>query len=212
MQKDRSQQSTAGPSPNLSPSSLETIRFVLIDYIDPAYEINRQKGSQLMTENTTTTAARAFALADGEGETLWWESQLLTIKCSLGGLGLVEGTVEAGSEPPMHIHTRENEYIYVLDGEVSVYVGDEKRTAQAGGFVFMPRNVPHTFAVEGTGQARVFLMYTPNGFERVFWDHRTADYVPGVPGPEAARHDLNLLGKAFDDAGLIITGPHPRDT
>ena len=54
-------------------------------------------------------------------------------------------------------------------------------------------------------------MYAPNGFERVFSDHRTADYVPGVPGPEAARHDLTMLGQAFESAGLIITGPHPRD-
>ena len=54
-------------------------------------------------------------------------------------------------------------------------------------------------------------MHPPNGFERVFSDHRRADYVPGVPGPEAARHDLTILEQAFEDAGLIITGPHPRD-
>lgn len=42
----------------------------------------------------------------------------------------------------MHIHTRETEYIYVLDGELTAYVGDETLTAQPGGFVFMPRNVP----------------------------------------------------------------------
>ena len=49
--------------------------------------------------------------------------------------------------------------------------------------------------------------------ESFWWEsqHRTADYVPGVPGPEAARHDLAVLGRAFEDAGLIITGPHPRD-
>jgi quercetin dioxygenase-like cupin family protein len=166
-----------------------------------------------MTDNTTITdpVSMAFALAAGEGETFWWESQLFTIKCSEGGFGLVDCMLEAGSEPPMHIHTRETEFIYVLDGEVTAYVGDETLTAQPGGFVFMPRNVPHTFAVDGTGQARAFLMYTPNGFERVFSEHRTADYLPGVPGPEAARHDLTILGPAFEKAGLIITGPHPRD-
>lgn len=166
-----------------------------------------------MTDSTTITdpVSMAFALAAREGETFWWESQLFTIKCSEGGLGLVDCTLEAGSEPPMHIHTRETEFIYVLDGELAVYVADERLTAEPGGFVFLPRNVPHTFAVDGTGEARAFLMYAPNGFERVFSDHRTADYVPGVPGPEAARHDLTTLGQAFEDAGLIITGPHPRD-
>ena len=166
-----------------------------------------------MTYNATITdpLSTAFALAAGDGETFWWESQLFTIKCSEGGLGLVDCTLEAGSEPPMHIHTRETEFIYVLDGELTVYVADETLTAQPGGFVFLPRNVPHTFAVDGNGEARAFLMYTPNGFERVFSEHRTADYVPGVPGPVAARHDLAVLGRAFEDAGLIITGPHPRD-
>ena len=75
-----------------------------------------------MTDNTTITdpVSMAFALAAGGGETFWWESQLFTIKCSDGGLGLVDCTLEAGSEPPMHIHTRETEFIYVLDGELTV--------------------------------------------------------------------------------------------
>ena len=55
----------------------------------------------------------------------------------------------------MHIHTRETEFIYVIDGELTEYVGDATLTVQTGGFVFMPRNVPHTFAVDGTGGPRV---------------------------------------------------------
>jgi quercetin dioxygenase-like cupin family protein len=166
-----------------------------------------------MTDTTPITdpPSRAFALAAGEGETFWWESQLFTIKCSEGGLGLVDCVLEAGSEPPMHIHTREAEFIYVLEGELTVYVADETLSAQPGGFVFMPRNVPHTFAVDGTERARALLMYTPHGAERLFSEHRTADYEPGVPGPEPARHDLTVLGGAIEDAGMIITGPHPRD-
>ena len=165
-----------------------------------------------MTDATTKPVAAGFSLAQDEGETLWWESQLFTIKSSAGGLGLVDSYLEAGSEPPMHIHTREDEFIYVLDGEITAYVGDESLKAAAGGFVYMPRFVPHTFAVDGTGSAHALIMYTPSGFERVFWEHRTADYIPGVPGPTAARHDLAVLGQAFEDAGLIITGRHPRDT
>ena len=74
-----------------------------------------------MTDNATITdpVSTAFALAAGEGETFWWESQLFTIKCSEAGLGLVDCTLEAGSEPPMHIHTRETEFIYVLDGQLT---------------------------------------------------------------------------------------------
>src|SRR5438128_676098 len=79
-----------------------------------------------------------------------------------------------------------------------------RRRARAARYRFLLRR-------RGTGKARVFLLYTPNGFERVFSEHRTADYIPGLPGPTAARHDLAVLGRAFDGAGLVITGPHPRD-
>ncbi|HEY2435660.1 MAG TPA: hypothetical protein VGH93_00665, partial [Solirubrobacteraceae bacterium] len=60
-----------------------------------------------MTDHTTTSAAAGFAPAPGEGETLRWESQLFTIKCSTGGLRCVDSNLETGSEPPMQIHTRE---------------------------------------------------------------------------------------------------------
>ena len=164
-----------------------------------------------MTQQPTSTNDRGYALAASEGETAWWESQLFIIKNSARGLGLVDATLEAGSEPPMHIHTREDEYIYVLDGDITVWFGEETVTATTGGLIVMPRNIPHTFGVDGGRLCHILFLYTPNGFERVFWDQRTADYEPGVTGPPAARHDLARLGKAFEDAGLIITGPHPRD-
>ena len=86
-----------------------------------------------MTDNTTITdpAFDGLRARRRRGETFWWESQLFTIKCSEGGLGLVDCTLEAGSEPPMHIHTRETEFIYVLDGELTVYVADETLTSWA---------------------------------------------------------------------------------
>jgi len=165
-----------------------------------------------MSIDSSPLTADGYALSQDEGETLWWESQLFRIKCSTAGLGLVDCVLERGSEPPMHIHTREDEFIWVLDGQVTVWIGEKIVTASTGGFVFMPRDVPHTFGVDGDGLARALLMYTPSGFERVFWDQRAADYVPGSSGPPAARHDLAVLGDAFEKAGLTITGPHPRDT
>jgi quercetin dioxygenase-like cupin family protein len=166
-----------------------------------------------MTDITTITdpLSTAFALAAARVTRSGGSPSCSRSSAQEAALGLVDCTLERGSEPPMHIHTRESEFIYVIDGELTAYVGDETLSVQTGGFVFMPRNVPHTFAVDGTGEARAFLMYAPNGFERVFSDRRTADYVPGVPGTQAARHDLTIVGQAFEDAGLIITGPHPRD-
>jgi quercetin dioxygenase-like cupin family protein len=164
-----------------------------------------------MPIDTSIPTHPGYALAQHEGETLWWESQLFRIKTSTPDLGLVDCVLERGSEPPMHVHTREDEFIFVLDGQVSAWIGDEFVTARTGGMIFMPRDIPHTFGVDGDGLARALLFYTPSGFERVFWDRRTADYIPGHDGPPPARHDLDKLGAAFEEAGLTITGPHPRD-
>jgi len=90
----------------------------------------------------TVTYRRWLCAVPGRGRDLWWESQLFRIKCSTAGLGLVDCVLECGSEPPMHIYTREDEFIWVLDGQVTVWIGEKIVTASMGGFVFMPRTCP----------------------------------------------------------------------
>jgi len=158
----------------------------------------------------TTPTNRGYVLGNGQGENLWWESQLHSIKASSSGLGLVDAMLEAGSQLPMHVHTREDEFIYVFEGTITAYVGEDMFTCGPGGFVFMPRDVPHTFAIEEPGRARALLMYTPNGFEKLFSQQRTAPYRPGVEGPAARPHDPAVLAAALEELGVTVTGPHPR--
>jgi len=82
-----------------------------------------------------------------------------------GALSVFETTVEAG--PPLHVHDREDECFYVLDGELSIRCGSDVFDAAAGSFVFLPRGRPHRFWTRDTS-ARLLLIAVPGGIEDYF--------------------------------------------
>ena len=92
----------------------------------------------------------------GEGEAYWLLGMLEIVKISgadtNGEYGLLEVTVRAGEGSPWHVHPDEDEWFYVLDGEFTVYVGDERLSLPAGSFAFGPKGVPHTFIGETDGR------------------------------------------------------------
>jgi mannose-6-phosphate isomerase-like protein (cupin superfamily) len=69
---------------------------------------------------------------------------------------------------PMHTHRHEDEYTYVLEGEIGVQVGDKVRVARTGDLVYKPRGVPHAFWNAGDTPARALEIISPAGFERYF--------------------------------------------
>ncbi|MGZ5312006.1 MAG: cupin domain-containing protein [Solirubrobacterales bacterium] len=69
---------------------------------------------------------------------------------------------------PLHLHTREDEYSYVLEGRMGALLGDEVVCAEAGDLVFKPRNQWHTFWNAGDEPARILEIISPAGFERFF--------------------------------------------
>ena len=73
-----------------------------------------------------------------------------------------QATMPPGLASPYHTHHNEDEAFYVLDGEVSVYVGDQVVRAQTGDFLWAPREVPHAFCVESP-LARMLVVSTPGG-------------------------------------------------
>jgi mannose-6-phosphate isomerase-like protein (cupin superfamily) len=82
-----------------------------------------------------------------------------------GSLTLIETTVEGG--PPRHTHTREDESFYVLTGSLDVECGEDRFQAGPGSFVFLPRNLPHTFR-SLDGPATALLIATPGGLDEYF--------------------------------------------
>jgi mannose-6-phosphate isomerase-like protein (cupin superfamily) len=82
-----------------------------------------------------------------------------------GALSVFETTIAAG--PPLHVHDREDECFYVLDGELLVRCGNDAFDAAAGSFVFLPRGRPHRFWAPGP-PARLLLIAVPGGIENYF--------------------------------------------
>jgi quercetin dioxygenase-like cupin family protein len=102
---------------------------------------------------------------------IWFLNALLTVHVNAAQTGgksaLVEMLAKPGCEPPVHVHTREDEVFYVLEGRMKVYRGEEEMVLQAGGAEVLPRNVPHTFKIL-SNQARWLVGLTPGGFEDFF--------------------------------------------
>jgi quercetin dioxygenase-like cupin family protein len=102
------------------------------------------------------------------------------------GFALVEHPLAPGAlGSPMHSHSHEDEYSYVLEGEVGVQVGDDVFYATAGDVVFKPRNVPHAFWNRTDEPARLIDLIVPGAFAEYFAE--IAEFLPPrqpMPDPE----------------------------
>src|SRR5215212_1219526 len=112
-------------------------------------------------------------LSPDEGETVWLRK--LGIRFMIGGeetqdnFALVEHPIGPRAlAAPMHTHEREDEYTYVLEGEIGFQIGEEVLVARPGDLVFKPRGVPHAFWNAADEPARALEIISPAGFERYF--------------------------------------------
>jgi mannose-6-phosphate isomerase-like protein (cupin superfamily) len=113
-----------------------------------------------------------------------------------GGLSVVEHPMPPRAlAAPLHRHTREDEYSFVLEGRMGALLGDEVVEAQAGDFVFKPRNQWHTFWNAGDEPCRILELIAPAGFERFF--EELVDHE-GEPSPEFLAGLADRYGLEFD--------------
>jgi quercetin dioxygenase-like cupin family protein len=113
-----------------------------------------------------TTAARPNPLLELNGSSV---IEHLGGEQTGGEIALLEFRIEPGYPvPPPHIHEREDELTYVIEGALEVTIGDETRTIRAGESIFKPRGVPHAFAIAGEQTVRFLETITPAGFEGYF--------------------------------------------
>ena len=145
----------------------------------------------------------------GEGETVWFLQNRMTLKATAettgGAFGLVESWIAPGSSPPLHVHRREDESFFVIEGTLRFRVGDDETVVGPGGFVFAPRNIPHTFLVESETPARVLTLLTPGGGERFFVEGGRPAEGPGLPPPGPP--DIEKLKRAAAIFGDELLGP-----
>jgi mannose-6-phosphate isomerase-like protein (cupin superfamily) len=114
-----------------------------------------------------------------------------------GGFSLVEHPIPPRTlAAPLHRHTNEDEYSYVLEGRVGMQLGDETLEAGPGDLVFKPRGQWHTFWNPGDEPARLLEIISPGGFERYF-----GEIAPLLP-PNAKEPDPERLGEVRERYSL----------
>ena len=96
-------------------------------------------------------------------------------------------------ETPLHIHYAEDVAIYVLEGALEIYWGDEKSQAEAGSFFFQPRGTPHGFRVAGVTPARILYLTFPAGFDEFVVERSKplADFESAI---SEASYKIEILG------------------
>lgn len=165
--------------------------------------------SETLQETKATPVAPIFQ-GPGEGDALWAFDSLGTVKASAastgGALGLIEQLASRGAGSPLHIHTREDEWFYVIEGELTFWVGGEVIVAPAGSFVFGPRDIPHTFVVS-SNQARFLLGTNPGGFENFMTTVGMPAERLEVPPPADGPPDIEAMTAAAAAFGIQIIGP-----
>lgn len=169
-------------------------------------------------------ARLGYKLAEGEGEMFWLLGMHQTIKIgtsdTAGQFGMLEIVVPMGLGSPWHVHPDEDEWFYVLDGEVTFYVGETRLTLTPGSFAFGPRGTPHTFIGASSEPARALVGLQPVMFEgflrevgQPVSDHtlppplhqqRDVDGQLVVDGRQLSREQLATIGAKH---GLVVLGP-----
>lgn len=145
-----------------------------------------------MSKTQSTAVAgehgRLFHRSSDEGRAYWGPGDLyrflVTGAESGGAYFAMEAVVPPGGGPPPHIHTREDETFYVLDGEMDFLLGDEWVSAGPGDFVNVPRGTVHCFRNSGDTVTRMVLTFSPAGLERFFeetLDEADSDRIEDLP-------------------------------
>jgi uncharacterized RmlC-like cupin family protein len=112
----------------------------------------------------------------------------------------MEATITHLQGPPLHLHHEQDDTFFVIEGTLTVQLGDELFDLHAGDLVCAPKRVPHTFANVGKEPVHVINIMTPGGFDRVLEDY--ASLSAGPPDPRvleefAQMHKLVIVGPSI---------------
>jgi len=116
-----------------------------------------------------------------------------------GALTVLEHALPAGFAAPPHIHHHDDEPWYVVEGRVRFFCGDQVLEAEPGAFIFLPKDLPHSFRVDQAGPARMLLVGVPGGIERYFTEvgePALERKLPPPPGPPDMER-LKTIGSKY---------------
>ncbi len=111
-----------------------------------------------------------------------------------GGLFIVEHMNLVQGGPPLHMHLYQEEWFYVVEGEVAFQVGDTRKQLRAGDSLLGPRNVPHTFSAIPGKPSRMVIAFNPAGQMEEFLRVTAVSNPPTQDAAFFARYGMRLIG------------------
>ena len=161
---------------------------------------------------STETAIEPYRFSSGEGlADVWWKTGRITVKAGPDETGNAFSQLEAvephGGATPLHVHHNEDETFYIVEGEVTFVVDDERIDADTCDFVFVPRGIRHAYIVRSE-RARMLVTISPSGTEQLFVSLGVP--VTGAEPPaDAVMPPMPELARLFAAHGTEILGPPP---
>ncbi len=214
-----------GPAPKVITVRVEPIAKRVRAYVDGAAITDSRHGPSSRAHGTPTAGGRhnrryemssqvqPFALEPGAGTSVRNPvgGQLvfkLRGEQSNGAMTVFETVAAPEEGPPLHFHQLQDEWLYVLEGEMRIRLGDDVVPAPAGSFAFIPRGVAHTWQNSGREPALLLAMFAPAGLEQFFERYAELTEQTG---------DLDTFRALAPAAGMTVVGPplaqsHPTYT
>lgn len=143
---------------------------------------------------------KGFVVPPGGGKLLDMAPGRFSALKLLGGEtadSISEETAPAGTETTFHLHHDSDEVAYVLEGEVTMKIGDEVTVGKTGSCAFFPRNIPHAWKNTGAETARILFLYTPaaaGGFFEEMLDRQGAEINGDKANEIRQRHRWEIVG------------------
>lgn len=171
-------------------------------------------GLNLISNQDAASGTRVLRIGDGEvmgALEAVRDRFMISGDESRGGFSLLQHLFPSRAlAAPLHRHSREDEYSFVLEGRIGALLGDEEVVAEAGDLIFKPRGQWHTFWNAGDEPARVLEIISPGGFEEAFREmHALGDALdPDKMVEIAARYgceaDFERTGPVIERHGLVF--------
>ena len=152
------------------------------------------------------------SLTVGDGPTYWFLNGLCTLKASTestgGAFSLVHEIMPPGHATPYHLHHIEDEAFWVLGGLFAFICDGTKTILGPGGYIFLPRRIPHGIRVEGSSPGEMLILATPGtGFVGMMQEMAEPATERVLPVPKEP--DMEKLARLCAKYQIDILGPLP---
>ncbi len=111
-----------------------------------------------------------------------------------GGTFILEHSNLVPGGPPLHLHPEQEEWFYVMEGEVLFQIGEKRMQLKVGDSVLAPRKIPHTFTAVGPKPGKLLIVFSPAGKMEQFFRDATKHDAPPQDAAFYRKYGMELVG------------------